>query len=103
MYHALVCCRAGMGSSMMLKIKADQVIKENGYPILTRPGNLKALKAFTGDLLITMNDLVDEAEGDGIYAVGVDDILDVRQIKEGLEAFLASKGWEPSEATEHAE
>ena len=26
MYKALVCCRAGMGSSMLLKIKADQVI-----------------------------------------------------------------------------
>ena len=25
-YHALVCCRAGMGSSMMLKIKIDQVV-----------------------------------------------------------------------------
>ena len=23
-YHALVCCRAGMGSSMMLKINADE-------------------------------------------------------------------------------
>ncbi len=90
-YHALVCCRAGMGSSMMLKIKADQVIKENDYPITTRPGNLKALKAFTGDLVITMNDLVDEVRDEGIYAVGVDDILDVGQIKAGLEAFLASK------------
>ena len=29
MYKALVCCRAGMGSSMLLKIKADQVINEN--------------------------------------------------------------------------
>ena len=29
MYRALVCCRAGMGSSMLLKIKADQVINEN--------------------------------------------------------------------------
>ena len=29
MYKALVCCRAGMGSSMLLKIKADQVI--NGF------------------------------------------------------------------------
>ena len=27
MYKALVCCRAGMGSSMLLKIKVDQVIK----------------------------------------------------------------------------
>lgn len=91
MYHALVCCRAGMGSSMMLKIKADEVIKENGYPITTRPGNLNALKAFTGDLVITMNDLVDEVESAGTYAVGVDDILNTAQIKQGLEAFLASR------------
>ena len=32
MYKALVCCRAGMGSSMLLKIKADQVINENMLP-----------------------------------------------------------------------
>ena len=31
MYKALVCCRAGMGSSMLLKIKADQVINENNF------------------------------------------------------------------------
>ena len=40
MYKALVCCRAGMGSSMLLKIKADQVIKENNFPIQTEHGNL---------------------------------------------------------------
>ena len=91
MYHALVCCRAGMGSSMMLKIKADQVIKAHGYPITTRPGNLKALKAFTGDLVITMNDLVDEVESRGTYAVGVDDILDTKQLQAGLEKFLEYK------------
>ena len=34
MYKALVCCRAGMGSSMLLKIKVDQVIKENNMEIL---------------------------------------------------------------------
>ena len=91
MYHALVCCRAGMGSSMMLKIKADQVIKAHNYPISTRPGNLKALKAFTGDLVITMNDLVEEVESQGTYAVGVDDILDTKQLQAGLEKFLEFK------------
>ena len=52
-YHALVCCRAGMGSSMMLKIKIDQVIKENNLPIETEHGNLDSLIGFTGDLVIT--------------------------------------------------
>ena len=50
MYKALVCCRAGMGSSMLLKIKADQVISENGYPIQTEHGNLDSLNGFTGIL-----------------------------------------------------
>ena len=36
MYKALVACKAGMGSSMMLKIKADQVIKENELPKIGR-------------------------------------------------------------------
>ena len=54
MYKALVCCRAGMGSSMLLKIKADQVISENGYPIQTEHGNLDSLNGFSGDLVITM-------------------------------------------------
>jgi PTS system ascorbate-specific IIB component len=42
-FHALVCCRAGMGSSMMLKIKCDQVIKEDNLPIETEHGNLDSL------------------------------------------------------------
>ena len=95
MYHALVCCRAGMGSSMMLKIKADQVIKAHGWPIATRPGNLSALRAFSGDAVLTMTDLVDEVRERGTYAIGVDDILDVAQIEEGLRGFLVSKGEDP--------
>ena len=63
-YHALVCCRAGMGSSMMLKIKCDQVIKEEGLPIETEHGNLDSLIGFNGDLVITMSDLTAELEAD---------------------------------------
>ena len=50
MYNALVCCRAGMGSSMLLKIKADQVINENNLPIVTEHGNLDSLIGFNGEL-----------------------------------------------------
>ena len=60
MYRALVCCRAGMGSSMLLKIKADQVISENNFPIKTEHGNLDSLVGFNGDLVITMEDLSEE-------------------------------------------
>lgn len=90
-YRALVCCRAGMGSSMMLKIKCDQVIKEKGLPIETEHGNLDSLIGFNGDLVITMSDLTDELNADPRVpsAVGITNIVDKGEMKEKLEAWVA--------------
>ncbi|NLC05959.1 MAG: PTS sugar transporter subunit IIB [Erysipelothrix sp.] len=88
MYKALVACRAGMGSSLLLKIKVDQVIKENNYPIETEHGNLDSLVGYEGDLLITMEDLADELQDQVKYALGVRNIVDKEEIKEKLEQFL---------------
>ena len=90
-YHALVCCRAGMGSSMMLKIKCDQVIKEENLPIETEHGNLDSIVGFTGDLVITMSDLTDELNADPRVpsAVGITNIVDKNEIKEKLTAWCA--------------
>lgn len=92
MYKALVCCRAGMGSSMLLKIKADQVIKENNYPIETEHGNLDSLMGFNGDLVITMDDLSNELADKVPYALGIRNIMDKVEMKEKMEAFLTTKG-----------
>lgn len=91
MYKALVCCRAGMGSSMLLKIKVDQVIKENNYPIETEHGNLDSLIGFKGDLVVTMADLAKELQSQVPYAMGIMNIMSKVEIEKGLEEFLASK------------
>ena len=92
-YQALVCCRAGMGSSMMLKIKVDQVIKENNFPIETEHGNLDSLIGFNGDLVITMSDLTDELNADPRvpFAIGITNIVDKNEMKEKLGAWLAEQ------------
>jgi PTS system ascorbate-specific IIB component len=91
MYKALVCCRAGMGSSMLLKIKADQVISENDFPIQTEHGNLDSLNGFTGDLVITMEDLSNELQGKVPYALGIRNIMDKDEMKAKIQEFLDSK------------
>ena len=90
-FHALVCCRAGMGSSMMLKIKCDQVIKEENLPIETEHGNLDSLIGFNGDLVITMSDLTDELNADSRVpsAVGITNIVDKDEIKEKHTSWCA--------------
>lgn len=91
MYKALVCCRAGMGSSMLLKIKVDQVIKENGMEIVTEHGNLDSLIGFNGDLVITMEDLMMELKDKVPFAVGIRNIVDKKEIKAKLNEFLDTK------------
>lgn len=91
MYKALVCCRAGMGSSMLLKIKADQVISENHFPIRTEHGNLDSLMGFDGDLVITMDDLSAELKDKVPYALGIRNIMDKAEMKTKMEEFLAEK------------
>ncbi|MBW9213125.1 MULTISPECIES: PTS sugar transporter subunit IIB [Terrabacteria group] len=88
MYKALVACRAGMGSSLLLKIKVDQVIKENNYPIETEHGNLDSLIGYTGDLFISMEDLAEELRDTVKYAIGIRNIVDKNEIQSKLEEYL---------------
>jgi PTS system ascorbate-specific IIB component len=85
---------AGMGSSMMLKIKCDQVIKEHELPIRTQHGGLDAIDTFDGDLIITMVDLSSKIQSDdpnAPYVAGILNIVDKDEIYAALEAFLATK------------
>lgn len=94
MYLGLVACRAGMGSSILLKIKIDQVIKENDFPIKTEHGNLDSLSGFNGDVLFTMEDLAEELKDKVKYAVGIRNIVDKKEIEEKIRKFLKDKGEE---------
>lgn len=88
MKQALIACRTGMGSSMMLKIKVNQVIKENKFPIKVQHDSIDAVGHFNGDLLITMNDLKQEMEGKVPYVIGINNLMDKVEIKEKLLIFL---------------
>lgn len=92
MYNALICCRAGIGSSMLLKIKTDQVIEENNFPICTKHGGLDEVYNYDGDLVITMEDLYNELKSRVSSIIGIKNIMDKDEIKSKLEEFLKEKG-----------
>lgn len=93
MYKILIACRAGVGSSLMLKIKTQQVIKENGFPIEVEHGSLDALTGFSGDAVETVIDVAEELKKTGlkIDIIGIRNVVDRNEIKAALEQFLASK------------
>lgn len=88
MYKALVACRTGMGSSMLLKIKVDQVVKENGFPVNVEHSNLDAIEGGNWDFIVTMADITDDVREKVPYCVAIHNIMDKDEIKRGIEGFL---------------
>ena len=90
MNKALVACRAGVGSSLMLKIKVNEVVKENNYPIQVEHSSLDGLNGFDGDMVITLIDVAEELDQKGIpqKMIGIRNIMDKKEIKEKLDSAL---------------
>lgn len=90
-YSVLVACRTGMGSSMMLKIKINQVVRENKFPFEVSHDVIDAAKGLDPDLLITMEDLVPDVKNDVRNIIGIKDIMDKNEIKTKLQNFLGQQ------------
>ncbi|MGT2948767.1 PTS sugar transporter subunit IIB [Streptococcus devriesei] len=93
MYKALVACRAGVGSSLMLKIKVTEVINENNLPVEVEHSSLDGVPGFDGDFIITLVDVAEELREQGVKqtVIGMTSVVDKNEIKEKLEAALKEK------------
>lgn len=92
MYTGLVLCRTGMGSSMMLRIKLDQVISENDFPIELEHDVMSTMGSHQADFVITMKDMVSELEQQmSVPVFGVANLMDKEELKQTLEKFLATR------------
>lgn len=88
---ALIACRTGMGSSMMLKIKLDQVVRENSFPLEVHHSTLDDVKSFKGDVLITMADVAEEMKDKPFYVIGINNLMDKKEIETKLREFFAQQ------------
>lgn len=89
MKKALVMCRTGMGSSMILCIKLRKLIDDNNFPIEVEHDVASGFQGHDCDLIITMEDLVDDFKDTGIYTIGIKDIMDTKHMEEELKKYLA--------------
>ena len=88
MKRGLVVCRTGMGSSMMLRIKLEQVIGENKFPLELEHDVLSAISNYDVDCVITMMDLVEQIKDEAKYVIGINDLMNKVEMKEKSEKFF---------------
>ena len=85
----LIVCRTGMGSSLMLKIKAQKVIDKHGWDIDLEHDVLSGLRTWQNiDFVITMSDLTDEVEAAGFRAIGITDLMNSEEMESALSSVV---------------
>ncbi|MDF3007594.1 MAG: ascorbate transporter subunit [Enterobacter kobei] len=81
----LIVCRTGMGSSLMLKIKAQKIIDKHGWDVELEHDVLSGLATWKGiDFVITMRDLSGEVEAAGFTAIGITDLMNSEEMESAL-------------------
>ena len=93
MYRILIACRFGVGTSMVLKVKLQEVVNENNYPITIEHSNLDSITAFDGDAIFTVVDVAKEMSEKypKIHFYGIKTIIDKVEMKAAIDAFLEMK------------
>ena len=87
----LIVCRTGMGSSLMLKIKAQKIIDKHGWDIELEHDVLSGLRTWRDiDFVITMRDLTDEVDDAAFIAVGITDLMNSEKMESALTDIVQS-------------
>ena len=86
----LIVCRTGMGSSLMLKIKAQKIIDKHGWDIDLEHDVLSGLNTYPGiDFVLTMKDLTAEVEASGFRAIGITDLMNSEEMEAALSQLIS--------------
>lgn len=90
MYKILIACRAGIGSSLILKIKLNQIIEQNKLPVILEHASLDEVSSFHGDGIITLLDVANELKekNPNLKVVGIKDVMNKDELFEKLKSLI---------------
>lgn len=84
----LAVCGMGFGSSMMLKMTLEKVLKEKGINADVQTADFTTAGSETADFIFTNEEFGRQLEGGRIPVVSIKNIADVNEIRSKLEGVL---------------
>ena len=84
-------CGFGCGSSLMLKIKVDEVMKENGYEAETFCSDVASCVANECDAIFISQELADRIEGRiNVPIVSIENFMNKSEVEEKTKEYFES-------------
>ncbi|KOF56463.1 MULTISPECIES: PTS sugar transporter subunit IIB [Clostridium] len=80
--NIVTVCGMGMGSSLILKMNMDDILKKNGVSANVEACDLGSLTGKTADLVVTTYELKSQIDGKGYNTVYVKNVIDKKTIEE---------------------
>ncbi len=92
MIHIATVCGVGMGSSLILRMWTEDVLKELGVPARVEAMDASQAKGAKVDLILTSPALVEICSGGKAAVKGVTNYIDKSLIKAALIEFMTERG-----------
>ena len=86
----LVCCGSGLGSSFMIEMNIKKVLKELGVQAEVDHSDLSSAAGTKADIYVGTRDIASQLTSLGGIVVSLNNMIDMKELKEKLSAVLPS-------------
>ncbi|WP_419961195.1 PTS sugar transporter subunit IIB [Psychrobacillus sp. BM2] len=84
----LAVCGMGFGSSMMLKITIEKILKEKGIAADVETADFTTASSIYADIIFTNEEFAKQLKGGKVKVVSVKNIADANEVRGALESVL---------------
>ena len=84
MLRIVTVCGAGVGSSMMLRVFTQQILKAEGIDAEVEASDIGSVNADSYDIVITTSDFADILRSSSAKIIRIDNMMDKAYLKEQL-------------------
>lgn len=91
--EVLAVCGVGMGTSLMLKMTAEDALRALDVDARVENADLSTARGLTPDVIIGQGMHTEELEGLAPVVIAISDFLDTEGLEAALRERLAEQGW----------
>ncbi len=89
----LTVCGVGMGSSLMLRMTVEEVLKKMGVAAKVEATDVSSARGMKADVIVGQGMHTEEFEGRAPVVVGITNFMDKEYLEEQLTEAFQAQGW----------